>query len=210
MSILFLGSEDFTLATNSKGDGYILCNFIPNYSLILFYSKQCQHCQNLIPIFKMLPGSISGCQFGMVNVGQNKKLINESKKTILPIEFVPLIVLYIHGKPHMIYQGPHDVNEIKRFIIDVSQKINKQQFIRNNNNNNNNNFVRQGDARNLNIKNNTITHKTTPFSEGIPLYGSTNHAVSYLQYDEVKGYHVPYQKDKIDYNKYNDNRGYFK
>ena len=85
MSLLFLGNDDFTITKNARGDGNILCNFIPNYSLILFYSTQCQYCHQIIPIFKTLPGIISGCQFGIVNVSQNKKLINMSKNTILPI-----------------------------------------------------------------------------------------------------------------------------
>lgn len=125
--LLFLESDDFVLSKGTKGN--ILCTSIPGFSLILFYSTQCPHCQNLIPIFKRLPGSIGGCQFGMLNVSTNKTVIRLSKDTIAPITYVPYIVLFINGKPFMKYQGPHDANEMRRFVIEVSKKIEtKQKF----------------------------------------------------------------------------------
>ena len=64
--LLFLAIEDFVLSKGTKGN--ILCTSIPGFSLILYYSTQCPHCQTLIPIFKKLPGSINGCQFGIINI----------------------------------------------------------------------------------------------------------------------------------------------
>lgn len=131
--LLFLTSEDFQIQKGSKGP--ILCSSIPGFSLILFYSTQCQHCQSLIPIFKRLPGSVGGCQFGMINVSHNKQCVLLSRKTIAPIKVVPYIVLYIGGKPYMRYNGPHDPREIGRFIVDVSKKVqSKQDFTKDNEN----------------------------------------------------------------------------
>lgn len=125
--LLFLSSDDFNIIKGSKGD--IMCNSIPGFSLILFYSTQCQHCQTLIPIFKRLPGTIGGCQFGMINVSTNKQCVRMSKDTIAPISYVPYVVLYIQGKPFMRYNGPHESDEIKRFIIEVASKVqSKQKF----------------------------------------------------------------------------------
>lgn len=125
--LLFLTSDDFTVTRGTKGD--IMCHNIPGFSLILFYSTQCQHCQTLIPIFKKLPGTIGGCQFGMINVSSNKSCVNMSKETVAPITYVPYIVLYINGRPFMKYQGPHDSGEIRRFVLEVAQKVqSKQKF----------------------------------------------------------------------------------
>ena len=125
--LLFLTENDFNITNGTKGD--ILCNNIPGLSLILFYSTQCVHCQGLIPIFKRLPGSINGCQFGMINVSQHKNVVMKSKNTIAPITYVPYIILHVNGRPFMRYDGPQDENQIKHFIIDVAKKINnKQQF----------------------------------------------------------------------------------
>lgn len=123
--LLFLTSEDFQLQRGSKGP--IMCTNIKGFSLILFYSTQCEHCQTLIPIFKRLPGSVGGCQFGMINVSHNKQCVMLSRQTIAPIKVVPYIVLYINGKPYMRYNGPHDPQEIGRFIVEVSQKVQKHE-----------------------------------------------------------------------------------
>ncbi len=123
--LLFLTSDDFQLVKGTKGN--IMCNRIPGFSLILFYSTQCSHCQSLIPIFKTLPGSIGGCQFGMINVSHNKSCVMLSRESIAPIKVVPYIVLYINGKPYMRYQGPHDSKEIAKFIVEISNKIQTKQ-----------------------------------------------------------------------------------
>jgi len=185
--LLFLGNEDFNIAKGNNGP--ILCNTLSGLSLILFYSKQCVHCNNLIPIFKKLPETINGCQFGMVNVSNCKNLINASKSTILPITYVPFIVLYVSSKPYMVYKGPHDIKEICRFIIEVNTKINnKQKFINEQNKQSKTTRVLQGTA--------------------LPLYGD-NDLISYLQFNEEKGYHIS-EKDETNFSKYNDNKGYYK
>ena len=134
--LLFLAIEDFVLSKGTKGN--ILCTSIPGFSLILYYSTQCPHCQTLIPIFKKLPGSINGCQFGIINISTqaNKECISLSRDTIAPITYVPYIALYINGRPFMKYQGPYDINEIKRFVVEVAEKIqSKQKFSSENNSN---------------------------------------------------------------------------
>lgn len=127
--LLFLTTEDFQISKGNKGP--IMSTNIRGFSLILFYSTQCQHCKSLIPIFKNLPGTVGGCQFGMINVSHNKQCIMMSRQTISPIRVVPYIILYVNGKPYMRYQGPHDAREISRFIVEVSKKIqSKQKFIK--------------------------------------------------------------------------------
>jgi thiol-disulfide isomerase/thioredoxin len=119
--LLFLSSNDFVILKGLKGD--ILCNFIPGISLIMFYSNSCENCKNLIPIFKQLPGNISGCQFGLVNLSQNKNIIEMSFNTITPIEFVPYIVLFNDGKPFIRYTGPHNIKCLTQFIVEIAGTI---------------------------------------------------------------------------------------
>jgi len=118
--LLFLTAEDFQLFRGTKGS--VMGTSIPGFSLILFYSTQCEHCQTLIPIFKRLPGTVGGCQFGMINVSHNKSCVMMSRRTIAPIQVVPYIILYVNGKPYMRYKGPQDAKEIARFIVEVSQR----------------------------------------------------------------------------------------
>lgn len=123
--LLFFGSDDFSIAKGTKGD--IMCTNIHGFSFVLFYSTECVHCQSLIPIFKKLPGTIGGCQFGMINVSTNKRCVQMSNKTIVPIKYVPYMILYINGRPFMNYKGPHDAAEISKFIVEVSKSVQSKQ-----------------------------------------------------------------------------------
>jgi hypothetical protein len=119
--LLFLQTDDFSIQHGTKGD--ILCNGIRGISLILFYSTKCEYCHNLIPVFKRLPGTIGGCQFGMINISMEHRIVEMSKHTIAPIKYVPLIILFVHGKPFIRYDGPHDIQEIQKFLIEVTTKL---------------------------------------------------------------------------------------
>lgn len=126
-ALLFLTADDFNVQKGQKGD--ILCNNLKGYCVVLFYSTQCVHCHSLIPVFKQLPGTIANCQFAMINVSMQKNVVMMSRNTISPITYVPYIIFYVNGKPFMKYSGPHDANEIKRFIIEVSKNLqSKQKF----------------------------------------------------------------------------------
>jgi thiol-disulfide isomerase/thioredoxin len=122
--LLFLTSDDFNVQEGVKGP--VLCNNIQGFSMVLFYSKKCEWCKDLIPIFKKLPGKIGGCQFGMLNVNNNKKCILESRNTIDVIKVVPYVVLYVNGKPHMKYNGPHTEKDISDFIVEVASEVNRK------------------------------------------------------------------------------------
>ena len=121
--LFYLNETDFIIKQNQKGKS--LTVGLDGYSLVLFYSTKCQHCQTLIPIFKKLPQSVGGCTFAMVNVSQNKGLIAKSATTRSPIKYVPLLILHINGEPYMRYDGPHKIGEIKRFVIEIAQKVSK-------------------------------------------------------------------------------------
>lgn len=161
--LLFLQSDDFSIQKGQKGD--ILCNSIRGISLILFYSPSCPFCQNLIPVFKRLPGQLGGVHFGMINVSNEPEVIKMSKYTISPIKYVPLIILFINGKPFIRYETEKlpTEEEIKNFIIDVVGKIQtKEKF----------------------HENEKKTDKKIPgFSIGYPLIGFDDDA--YLDFQEA-------------------------
>lgn len=165
MSLLFLSDEDFFIGKGTKGP--ILCTNIPGYSLILFYSDKCPHCRVLEPLFNRLPGTIQGCQFGKLHVDNNKQCIRLSKNTISPITYVPNIFLYVGGRPFMKYNGPHDIDNIRRFVIEVAQKVqNKQKF------------------SNENVKEEP-RGKIPEFTIGYPVYGDPDDMRTYLEFNEA-------------------------
>ena len=160
-SLLFLTNDDFYLTNGQKGK--ILCHDIKGFAFILFYSTQCVYCQNLIPIFKCLPDLVVGCHFGMINVSNNRAVIEKARDSITPITYVPYMILYINGKPFMRYDGPNEENSIRQFIMEVSQKIQDS---------NNNKFV----------ENQIMSKSEIPeYTIGKPLYGDDER--SYLEYN---------------------------
>jgi hypothetical protein len=161
--LLSLTADDFVIQRATKGD--VLCTKIPGLSLILFYALECKACQNVLPIFKSLPGRIGGCQFGIINVTQQRECVAKSRMTITPLHIVPYIIMYVNGQPLIVYKGPPDIEQIKNFIIEVAKNIQgKQQFTKG---------KIEKDA-NTSIPGYTI---------GIPLCGDDN--VCYLEWDSA-------------------------
>lgn len=117
----FLRSDDFRIMTRSGKP--LLHTMVPGFSLLLFYSTNCQYCKNLIPIFKTLPGKIGGCNIGVIDVGINKQCILMSRETEAPINVVPYIAFYVNGQPYMRYKGPADENEIMNFVVTAAKLI---------------------------------------------------------------------------------------
>lgn len=155
--LLYMSTDDFDVKQGQKGN--ILCNKIEGMSLILFYSTNCDHCKPLLPKFRNLPNTISGCKFGIINLSKNTKLIHMSKQTIDPLNYVPYIVLYVNGRPFLRYEGDHDERAIQKFIIDVGSSIQTKRDFHEN---------------------------VSEFSTGKPLKGGPNESKRcYLQYSQA-------------------------
>ena len=129
--LLFLSSDDFYLGENPKGK--ILCNRLRGFSLVLFYSTQCEWCQVFIKSYKKMPELVNGCQFGLINVSKNKEVVFMSRNTISPISYVPYIILYNDGKPIVRYDGPHDEKELAGFVFEMAKKIQESKQVAPNN-----------------------------------------------------------------------------
>ena len=169
--ILFLTNHDFKIQKTTEQIS--LCTNIPGFSLLYFYSTQCVYCQKMIPLYKKLPSMVQGCQFGMINISNNKQLVYRSQPTTTALKYVPYIVLYVHGKPFMRYDGPHKLNEIRRFILEVHNDLKHKQR-----------FSQKKDRKQASI----VTKKKRgipAYTIGNPLYGCEQD-VCYLEF--VKAY----------------------
>lgn len=115
--ILFLNETNFTV----NGEKSLTVN-IPNFSLVLFYSTRCPHCKQMIEVIKRMPTLINGCTFAMVNLDENRAVVQKAKQSTLELKFVPFLVFYASGTPYMVYNGPTVDSEIKRFVVQVSEQ----------------------------------------------------------------------------------------
>lgn len=170
MSLLYLRANDFKVVTTEAGP--MLHNVINGFSLILFYSPRCQHCQTFIPKFKSLPSIVNGCQFGIIDISQNRNVVEvANKSTITPIPYVPLLILYLHGKPYAKYEGnpaTDDIMNIRQFVLGVANEIQQS------------GFLQQGKKG----------KEKPPYSVGIPLMGEDVTDIHYLEFskDDPNGY----------------------
>lgn len=129
--ILYLNVDDFVVRKGEKGNLMCLNYDVQGLSLVLFYSNECHHCNKLLVKYKQLPLNINGCQFTMINVNkmENRRVVQMSNQTIVPITYVPDVILYVDGVPYMRYDGSHDIPSIKTFILDIYQRLQKTAFL---------------------------------------------------------------------------------
>jgi thiol-disulfide isomerase/thioredoxin len=126
--ILFYGSADFSLRQGENGSLLCLTYDAPGLTLVLFYSNHCEYCENLIKKFKQLPGIFNGCQFSMVNVSQHPDIPERSSNTTAAITYVPDVILYVNGSPYIRYDGPHEIDQITNFIVEIYKKVQQINF----------------------------------------------------------------------------------
>lgn len=126
--ILFLGSADFVLRQGEKGPLLCLSYEVAGLALVLFYSDQCVYCDHLIKKFKQLPYVVNGCQFAMVNVSKHTDIPERSQNTVATITYVPDLILYVNGNPYVRYDGPHELEAIQEFVVNVYKKIQQIHF----------------------------------------------------------------------------------
>lgn len=124
-SIQFLKDSDFSVDQSGILNVNI-SSFNSGYSLILFYSTQCPHCKEMLEAVRRMPSIINGCSFGVINLDHNKGIIQKCAKSQLQLKYVPFLVFFASGVPYMVYNGPTEENEIKRFIIQVSEAYHKE------------------------------------------------------------------------------------
>lgn len=183
--IYFLNEDDFILRENAKGKLLGIKENFNGLTLLLFYSRECQFCEKLLSQFKQLPSLIMGCKFGMVNINQNPSVVNISKTTISPITYVPDLILYVNGLPYMRYDGPGEIENIKEFIVDIYQKLQKTSFLQNQNSQQQPSTTKNENQQNMNQP--KIEDEIPAYSVGKPLCGTSKEAYGkcYLDFDDA-------------------------
>lgn len=123
MSVYYLNAEDFSMQGNN------MCINQPGIMLVMYTSKTCHHCDMFAPQFKQIPNSLVGVNVAICNVdNQNRQILGLAQKSSTPISAVPKFILYANGSPVADYTGSRTLNDIIRFIREVTQKLGNQGF----------------------------------------------------------------------------------
>lgn len=120
-SVRQLSDRDFELKQRKNGN-IITCN-LSGISLVLFKSENCPHCVSMGPIMQQLSRKINTCNFAMINITRFPAVIKASQNSIMPITYVPFIVLYVNGKPFLKYDGDRNEQAVGTFVMSVINQL---------------------------------------------------------------------------------------
>jgi hypothetical protein len=117
-NITFLSSEDFiVMGTRQKTLGIT----VPGNVLVFFKMKRCPNCAEFEPVFARLASKENRVTHAVLDVTDNRDVIISSRETNTPIAAVPVIILYINGRPHAKFSGTKNIPSIQNFITKALQ-----------------------------------------------------------------------------------------
>lgn len=87
----------------------------PGVVFVLFKKKDCKYCGSLYPILTKLSQD-RRLMWGIADVGDHRQIVAMSNTTNTPIKGVPMMILYVNGRPHAVYNGNRTIEDIAAFI----------------------------------------------------------------------------------------------
>jgi len=126
--VYYLNANDFGLS-----QGHLMTN-VEGPLFVMFTSKNCKHCDNFMPTFQDLNGSVVGMNFGICNVtGANSSVHQMSLNSSTPIEGTPKFILYNNGIPFAEYKGARTRQSVIAFMQEIISKLNQGNSFNNGN-----------------------------------------------------------------------------
>lgn len=114
MPIYKLSDDNFDLVGRQKKT--LVIN-VPGVILVFFKMNGCPGCETFQPILERLAGIDTRLNYGVINISDNKKVVQKSRETDKTvINTVPFIIFFVDGRPKAIYRGKRNVSSIQSFI----------------------------------------------------------------------------------------------
>jgi hypothetical protein len=104
-NFIILGTRQKSLGINVQGN-----------VLVLFKMQRDPNCEAFDPIFSKLAGQENRVMFAILDLAHNRDVAKWSMETSTQIRAVPLLILYINGKPHARFNGAQNVSSVQGFI----------------------------------------------------------------------------------------------
>jgi hypothetical protein len=118
----YLNVQDFSLDS-----GKLVLN-LNGISLVMFESKDCEHCKKFVADYSKLPGTIIGINFGRCSLdGANRQIAKMAERTTTPLKTVPKFILYNDGTPYAEYSGTRSFQGITSFLTEIMSKLGQKQ-----------------------------------------------------------------------------------
>lgn len=111
-NFVILGTQNKSLGINIQGP------------VLVFFKMQTSDPSNEFePIFTKLAGIDNRVSYGILDVVLNKDVIIWSRSTSTPIQVVPVLILYINGRPFAKFSGTKNIPSLQSFITQALQTI---------------------------------------------------------------------------------------
>lgn len=106
------GSNFMILGTRQKSLGINIQGSV----LVLFKMQNDPNCAAFEPVFSKLASQENRVMFAILDLAHNRDVAKWSMETSTQIRAVPLLILYINGKPHAKFNGAQNVSSVQGFI----------------------------------------------------------------------------------------------
>lgn len=104
-NFVILGKQQKSLGINLGGNVLVFCKM-----------QKCENCEKFEPIFYQLPLKNNKVTYAIIDISQYREVIEMSRGTNTPIQAVPLLILFINGRPHAKFNGTIHIQSIDNFI----------------------------------------------------------------------------------------------
>lgn len=79
------------------------------------------NCAAFEPIFAKISRQDPRVSYAILDVSQNKSVVSWSRETSTQITAVPMLILYVNGRPHAKFNGTKNIESIQNFITKALQ-----------------------------------------------------------------------------------------
>lgn len=126
MTIRHIPASNFVVKVNARNPAKkMLYNTIRGFSMVLFYSSQCEPSRNFLPIYDSLDRRVNHILLYKMNVDtmSNRAVVDMSTRTIDEIEFTPTVIFYRNGRPLHKLEGVVGQDDLKEFFERINESI---------------------------------------------------------------------------------------
>ena len=117
-----MGVQNLTQDNFSLNDGRLLCD-MTGICIVMFKSNGCKFSNQFFPIYTKLSSRESRLTWATVNIDGNRNIVNMSKGTKTQINAVPIIIMYVNGRPFAKYSGDLSGEKLMDFVNKILDKV---------------------------------------------------------------------------------------
>lgn len=102
---VLIGNKSKSLGINVNGN-----------VLVYFKISGDPNCNAFEPVFVKLAANENRAMLAILDIQQNQQVFKMAKESSTPLMAVPLLILYVNGRPHAKFNGTKNISSLQGFI----------------------------------------------------------------------------------------------